>query len=853
MKLTQLVSRLFLTLCLSSLVGFSMSYAQDTSAVDTTATPMDSTKADSGRLKASIPISRDALEEEVQCAAKDSIVYDIGNKRILLYGEAVVDYGELHLEAERVVYNYGENLMRAHGIKDSSGNEINYPKVVDKGKEFRGDSMVYNVSSKKGKIYNLKMQEGNGYVHVDQAKKMEDDIMFAKDAKYTTCDADEPHFWMHMNKAKIIPNDKVVTGPAYLKIEDVPLPAIIPFGFFPTNVSKASSGIVFPRYGFTPLKGYNLTDGGYYFAISDKFDLSVTGDIFSFGYWGVNVKPRYKVRYKYSGSAEFNLDKNPSNVEIKGVNQPIYDFRVTWQHRQDPKSIPGMTFSANVNAGTATYAQNSAFSTETRLNRNLLSSINFSKKLGNNFNFSSSLNHNQNLTTRSISFSLPTANLSMQRQTPFENIRNDKLEIIKNLNFSHSINFNNRINTFDSLLFDPEHQNQWNTGIKHNLPIKTSFKLFKHFNFNPSFTYNGYVNFYENQKVLDTANTFQDDRAGGLFYAYDYQFNTQVNTRLYGTVNFAKSKNLVALRHMLTPTLRLNYTPDFTQDKYGYYRTAQRTLEDSTVETTTYNRFGLNPVGAPQMGKNGSMGFDLQNRFELKVRDRKDTTKENATKKITLLESVNANMDYNFFADSINFSDLSLSARTRLFDGIVVRSDARLTPYAQNENFQKTGEFLWEQSNGEQLMRLEYFKFNASVNITEKMFKGATQKATPAGMFAPGPDERYPDHGIPISMNIGYDYTLRNNQGKLDATQSVRVNGNINLTEKWGVNYDMNYDLETMSLGYSKFAIRRDLHCWEFSFDWTPAGPSQGFYFTLRAKAAELESLKLEKNEFFWD
>ena len=426
---------------------------------------IDTAARDSSRLIAELPISKSALKEEVSCSARDSIVYDIANRMVLLYGAVVVDYGELHIESEVVYFDWGNNLMKAHGLTDTAGNEIGYPKITDKGREFRGDSMIYNVKSSKGKIYNLKMQEGNGYVHVNEAKKLENDIMYVKDAKYTTCDADDPHFWMHMNKAKIIPNDKVVTGPAYLVVEDVPFHAVrIPFGFFPTNVKEVSSGLLFPKYGFTPLKGYNLSEGGYYFAISDKFDLSLTGDIFSFGYWGVNVKPRYKVRYKYSGSAELNIDKNPSGIETNGEIQPIYDFRVTWNHRQDPKSIPGMTFSANVNAGTATYGRNSAFDTETRLNQNLLSSINFSKKLGKNFNFSSSLNHNQNLATRSISFSLPTANLSMQRQTPFDNVRNKKLEIIKNLNFSHAVNFNNRITTFDTLLFDTAYKNEWNTG-----------------------------------------------------------------------------------------------------------------------------------------------------------------------------------------------------------------------------------------------------------------------------------------------------------------------------------------------------------------------------------------------------
>lgn len=813
----------------------------------------DSLSGDTTRMVAEIPFSKDALEEEINCSAKDSIVYEIANKRIMLYGTAVVDYGELHLEADRVSFDWGNSLIKAYGTKDTAGNEINYPKVTDKGKEFRADSLIYNTKSRKGITYNLKTTEGNGYVHVEKGKKLENDILFAADAKYTTCDADDPHFWLHMSKAKIIPNDKVITGPAYVMVEDVPLPAILPFGFFPTSLQKATSGILFPRYGFTPLKGYNLTDGGYYFAISDKMDLALTGDVFSFGYWGVNARTRYKARYKYSGNAEINLDKNPSTVEINGEVQPIYDFRVTWDHRQDPKSIPGMTFSAKVNAGTATYGQNSGFETETRLNRNLQSSVAFSKKLGRNFNFSSSLNHNQNLATRSIRFSLPRANLSLQRQNPFEKIRNKKLEIVKNINFSHNLNFDNGINTFDTMLFNPEYEKQWNTGLKHTLPINTSFKFFKYFNVNPSFTYNGYVNFYETEKYLDTANVTQDERRSGFGYAFDYQFNTSVNTRLFGTYNFKKSKNLVALRHVIIPSLRMNYTPDFTTEAYGYYKQLEKEREDGSTEIIEYNRFEDNPLGAPIRGKVGSIGFNIGNMMELKVLDRKDTTKENATKKIKILEALSADMNYNFFADSLNLSDLNLTARTTLFKTLRLRSTARFNPYNRNDNFTKTNEFLYQASDGQQLARLEFFNLNASVNVTEKMFKQVGTRANKGGMFGPGPDTKYRNKGLPVSMNIGYDYTLRIKQEDLVATQSLRLNGQVNLTNRWSATYDMNYDMETRELGYSKFGFRRDLHCWQFSFDWTPTGANQSFYFTLRAKASELESLKLEKNQYFWD
>ena len=806
----------------------------------------------------SYKISKDGLEEEVQYKAKDSIVYAIAEQKIYLYGLAVIDYKDLHLEGDRVTIDWNKNLIHANGTRDSTGALVNTPKIIDKGKEFAADSMLYNFKSRKGKIYNLKTQEGAGYVHAENVKKDANDVLYCENAKYTTCDADDPHFWLHLKKAKIIPKDKVITSYAYFVIEDIPIyPLGVPFGFFPTNTKTASSGLLFPQYGFSNGRGYYLTNGGYYFAISDKVDLAVTGDIYSFGSWGAAAKSRYKVRYKYSGQTEFKFNKNFFENDL-GEFEPTNEFRINWSHTQDPKSIPNMSFSASVEAGSANFNRNNSFNNNEILDNRLRSSINFSK----NFNkiplrFSAALNHDQNRSDSSINLTLPNASLNLSRRiTPFESIKPKSLIWLKNLGFNHNINFKNSISTKDKYLFSPDTNVLWNLGLNHNLPLSTSFTFRKYISINPSFNYRGYLNFYDVNKAYNEKGAIEEDRQKDFSYEYDYSFNTNDSTRIHGMLNFNKSEKLVALRHVMTPSLTFTYTPDFTQSKYGYYKYAvneKDTLSNGELRSSRYNRYEDNPTGSPIAGKVGSIGFNLLNAFELKANDRSDTTKENATKKIKILDALNANMSYNFFADSLNLSDLNLTARTVLFKNININSTARYNPYAVDSLGVKYNEFLWNKE--QQLLSLQSFNLNVSTSLSQALLKKLKKKSKlpPSRSFAPGEGNGFRKVQMPFDIRVGYDFTVNRIAGEFNPIQTVSLNGNWQFTNKWRVNYTLNYDLELKELGFANFKLTRDLHCWEFSFDWTPTGYRQGFYFTLRAKASELQSLKLDKNSFFYD
>ena len=824
--------------------------------IDTTHVMADSLVADTTALSpdsivneatvVTMPMSSGALEEEVKYTAQDSIVYDIVNKMVYLYGVAVIDYQELHLEAEEIVIDWTKNELKAYSKMDSLRRKVKEQlKMSDKGREGEADSIAYNFKSKKGKIYNFRTQEGNGYVHVDAAKKNADNVMYASNAKYTTCDRKEPHFWLQLNKAKIIPSDKVVTSYAYVVIEDIPLyPVAVPFGFFPTNTTEATSGILFPKYGFSQGRGYFLTDGGYYFALSDKMDLSLTGDIFSYGSWGLSGQTNYKKRYKHSGSAQVDFNTNfYDNGE--GEFEPQKEFKIGWTHRQDPKSIPSMTFSSNVNAGTSNFNRNNSFNNNEILDSRLRSSVNFSKNFqGTPFRATVALNHDQNLQDRKINLSLPTTNLSMDRINPFDKVRSKKLLFLRNLGFSHTLNFENRLSTYDSMLFKPdEYDLEWDRGISHRLPINTTFKVLKWISVNPSFNYRGYYNFYDEEKFLNDSLEIETFRNQTNSYAFDYNFSTTLNTTLYGMFRFKRSKNLVALRHAVVPSINLNYTPDFTTERWGYFDEVPTSLEpdeNGDINTQRYNRYSGNPLGAPQAGKTGSIGFGLNNTWELKLRDKKDTVNLDATKKVKVIESLSINGNYNFFADSLNLSDITIRGRTILFKTVNINSGLVLDPYALDENGRNYNEYLWDVEG--KLADIQSFNFNASMSVKraliQALFKKGGKPQKQSGIESPK-SAYYTKYSFPFDVRITYDYTSRRNLDEYDAIQTIGFTGSFEPTDKWRTQYTINYDLVNNDVGYTNIKFVRDLHCWEFSFDWTPTGARKGFFFSLRARATE--------------
>ncbi|MBI3143348.1 MAG: LPS-assembly protein LptD [Bacteroidetes bacterium] len=808
-----------------------------------------------------IVYSSNALDEPVRYKASDSIVYDIGGKKAYLYGAATIDYAEMHLEAHRIVIDWEANQLWAYPKTDSAGRKVKEPVLMaDKSREGEADSLIYNFKSRKGQLYNFRIKEGNAYIIVGKAKKNERDVLYGSNSKFTTCDHPEPHFYISLSKAKIVPNDKVITSYFYVVVAGVPLfPIVFPYAFFPLNTQNASSGIEFPKYGYSPGRGYFLQDGGYYFALSEKLDLTLTADVFSFGSWGLAANANYNVRYKYSGTASANFNRNYFD-NGKGEFVPTNEFLVNWTHRQDPKSIPGMTFSSLVNVGTAGYNRNNSFDNDDILNSRLRSSINFGKTFtGTPFRLSVALGHDQNLQTRTVNLTLPNTNLSMDRVQPFDHVRDKRLLFLRNLGFSHNLDFQNRLSTYDSLLFDPDTVLQWDRGLGHSLPVNTNFKLFKWFNVNPQLNYRGYFGFYRDQKELNESGQLETKRVNGAYYAFDYSLSTTVNTTVYGTYKFSRSKSLVAMRHVVTPSINFNYTPDFTQSRWGYFdtvRTSNQPNSDGSYPTTIYSLYGSNPLGQPQRGKIGAIGFGANNTLEIKVRDKADTTNADATKKIKILESMSLNGNYNFFADSMKLSNITFRARTTLFKNMTIQSGLVMDPYAMDDNGKTTGKYLWDTEK--RLADLSTFNINLGTSLRKALVeewwkKRQNQKPSTQGIVTPYGD-KYIKQEFPFDLRLVYDLSVRRdglNPNKV--TQTLNLSGKLEPTKKWAVQYTLNYDIRNQEISYTNFRFMRDLHCWEFSFDWTPTGTRKGFYFTMRAKASELQSLKIEKNSNFWD
>ena len=623
-----------------------------------------------------------SFEDEIIKDAKDSINIDLKNKKIFLYGNAKILYKDIKIEAGFIEIDWNTNLITAKPKLDTLGKKIQIPFFKEGEESFNAEEIKYNLKSKKGIIKQIKAKEGEGFILGDKVKKTENDILYLKNGDFTTCDHDKPHFSIRSKKIKVIPGEKIITGPAYLRLFNFPTPLALPFGYFPNN-QKKSTGLIFPSYGESANLGFFLKEGGYYFTLSDKADLSIKGDIYSKGSWGLKSLFRYKQRYKYSG----NFDLSYGNIINSEKGFPDYsvkkDFFVRWNHKQDAKANPTLQFSANINAGSSTYHRNNTFNSNEYLSNTFQSSVNLSKRWeGKPFSLSANLRHNQNTQTKIINLSLPDISFNMNRIFPFKNLgKKGKESWFHKIGVSYSSNLRNDVSIADSLLFSKESIKSFRNGIRHSIPISTSIKVLKYFTFSPRINYterwytnqiNKSWNSIDSTIITDTLNKFT--RAG------EYNITAGLNTKIYGLVQFKKGK-IKAIRHVITPNLSFSYKPDFSNSQYGYYKNVQ----SSTGNTEEYSIMQNGIFGSPSKGKQGNIILNISNILEAKLNSKKDTIK--STKKIKIFENLNVGSSYNIFADSLNLNDINLNARTRFLDVIDFTFSSRYDPYVVNENF----------------------------------------------------------------------------------------------------------------------------------------------------------------------
>ncbi len=811
------------------------------------------------------------FDAEVEYKADGYITFSNTSDKIYMYENAQVNYKDIELKAQYIELNRDSNLIYAVGKPDSTGTIVGKPVFKQGDQEFEADEIKYNFKTKKGIVFGVVTEQEGGYVHSARTKLLNDSTYCLKNGKYTTCDADHPHFYLEMTKAKVLSNKKIVTGPAYLVLEDLPIYFVfVPFGFFP-NSPSFSSGFLMPSYGDEINRGFFLRDFGYYWAANDYFDLALRGDLYSKGSRGVKMHTNYRVKYKFNGSFDLKYYKNVFGDKGLPDYQTQNDFAITWTHAMDAKASPNQTFSASVNFSTSQYDQNNAYTTQNYLTNTKQSSISYSKRWENSpFTLSASLRHSQNSRDTTISLTLPQMTFNMSRVYPFKSKnRSGEEHWYEKIGLSYSMDMQNTINTKEYKLMHSSLTSDWRNGVKHSIPLSTSFRALKYITISPAFNYNerwytqqirkAYNETTKQVEITDTINGFTRD--------YDYSFSVGASTIIYGDyLPLSKNSKIVGIRHVMTPSLSFSMRPDFSNARYGMYETIEYYDEDGFPVSLRYPHHEGALYGTASSGRSGSIGFSLNNTLEMKKLNSQDTTGNEKYKKIRLLDQLSFNTSYNLAADSLNLSNINVSARTKV-GGIDVNMGAILDPYAF-EDGHLINKFEISQSGKLARLTSANLSFGYAFKSKEKK-EGANPEGSAEGTSSEQEEQalienlrntyteipEYADFSVPWDIRFDYSFRYNKPNPKTSAsiTQTVDFNGNINLTKNWKVGFSSGLDIQKMDVSFTQFNIFRDLHCFQMSLNLIPFGYRQSYSFTIRATASMLQDLKLSKRQSFYD
>ena len=818
-----------------------------------------------------------ALSSKVVYTATDSIRFDIDAQKVYLYGKAKIDYEDLILTADYIEISFKINQLFAKGLADSTGKIKGTPVFTQGAESFTSNTLTYNFKTKKGLIKDIVTKEGDSYIQGITVKKFADNSINIRNGLYTTCDLKHPHYDIRFSKATIIPDDKIVTGPAYLEIEDVPTPLAVPFGFFP-NKKGQKSGILFPSYGESTNRGFFLENGGYYIGLGQYMDLALRGDIYSRGSWALRTSSNYIKKYRYSGvfglGYAINIEGEKGTTDFKRNK----DFFIRWTHTQDTKAHPNSRFSSNVNIVTSKYNTFNPSSTQDYLTNTLSSNISYSTIIASNYNFSVNMRHSQNTLTRTLSLNLPEIAFSVNRFYPFKREKiMGKAKWYDNISVGYSMNATNNINTIDTLLFPKETafsfdrlNHMMQNGMKHTVSTSSSIKVLKNFSWTNSINYNErwYLQSIEKHWVPDslilngdtTVGYLKTDTIQGFKTARDFSFSSSLSTRLYGMYNF-KNMKLMAIRHVITPSVSFVFMPDFGLPAWGYYRYYTNYDDPVPQQTRYYSIFESGIYGSPPAGKSGFVNMSLSNNLEMKVHSKKDTI--TGTKKIVLIDNFTIASGYNLAADSLNWSKISMSGRTKLFKNLDVTYSSLWDPYIINDSTGINIDTL-EWTKNKRLFRFDNtdwaFNLNWSLRPKTKKKEIASDKASQEEIdMIKANEDKYVDFDQPWSLKIMYtlnyrrsfDPTLKIIEKKV--IQTLSFNGDVSITEKWKIGFTSGYDFQQKDFSYTSINIYRDLHCWEMIFNWIPTGYRKSFNLTIRVKSPVLQDLKLTKKKDFRD
>ena len=867
---------------------------------------------DSIRLDSINRRKKNGIDAPVEYTADDSLVYFAGNKMAHLYGSSTVKYENMDLASEKVAITLDSSLVRATGVYDSATREKVGTPIFKMGSDsYESDTMAFNFKTKKGLIASVYTEQEDGFLTAERSKRDKEGNLYLKHGRYTTCDEEHPDFYLALSRAKVRPGKDVIFGPAYLVVQDVPLPIAIPYGFFPFSKSY-SSGFIMPTYGDETSRGFYLRDGGYYFAISDRIDLKLTGEIYTKGSWGLSAISNYRKRYRYSGS--FNASFQDTRNGDKGMPDYTKDksFKIAWSHRQDAKANPYSTLSASVNFATSSYENNnmsSLYNPQSRSQSTRTSSVSWNTQFSSiGMSLSSAANLSQRVRDSVIDLTLPDLNISVSRFYPFRRkYAAGKERWYEKISLSYTGHVSNSISTKEDKLLDSRLNRDWKNGMQHNIPISASFSLFNAINLTTSFNFTDRMYLSKEKKswvVNDrTGEGYEKtDTLYGLYNVYNWSASVSANTKLYGM--FIPSRKLFgdkiqAIRHVFTPSVSFNFAPDFGDESYGYWNTYQRTLADGKVETVRYSPYSNSLFGVPGSGKTGSVMFQMSNNLEMKIKSDKDTT---GFKKISLIDELGASISYNMAAKEHNWSDLNMNLRLKWWksytfslsavfktyavaqkeDGTVVETNRTQWSLGHFGRFQGMSQNISYTLNPEKLKKLfgggddkkkkdtddaDDDDTGLDSNIDPVMAKGQKAVVDKPGK-AETDDDGYMHFSMPWSLTFSYGVTMREDaqnfkkynqtvlydNKKCEAgyygykfTQNLNFSGNVRLSEGWNISFSSGYDFDYKKLSLTTASLSRDLHCFSMSCSVVLA-PYTSYNFSFRCNAATLtDALKYDK------
>lgn len=875
-----------------------------TAVDDTTfSVPSDSVALDSVDLE-----PETMLQAPVYYTAQDSIVFTANNMGFL-YGEADIKYGEMGITGEFITMDMDSSIISSTFGLDSLGEEFGHPVFIEGGTEYEMKGVRYNFETRKAFINNVITQQGEGHIVANEAKKNADNSFYMRNAKYTTCDRhDHPHFYLNLSKAKVRPEKDVVTGPAWLVVADVPLfPIVLPFAFFPFTTTY-SSGIIMPSYGDEMNRGFYLQNGGYYLAISDYIDLALTGEIYTKGSWGVGARSNYRKRYKYSGNFNvYYLNTVTGEKELKEVVPEAYsvakDLRINWTHSQDPKANMYRTLSASVNFSTSrnNHRDLSRLYSREASNNTKSSSVNITQRFPDSpWSLSATMNINQVSRDSTIAATLPNISMNMSRIYPFK--KKDAVgeeRWYEKISMSYSGEFRNSITTNEVKFLQANLVRDWTNGMRHNIPVSATFTLFDFIQVSPSFNYTERWYTGEHRQAWDPVarRHVPVDTIHGFNRVYDYSTSLSAQTKLYGMYTPWKifGDKVQAIRHVLSPSISFSYRPDFGDPKYGFYETYSYRNEYGEEVEYTYSPYSSMMFGTASRGQSGSIGFDFKNNLEMKVRTDKDST---GVKKISLIDDLGINFNYNMMADSMKWSNINTNLRLKLTKSYTLSLNMVWDPYLyeldQNNRPTRVDKLRVFSGKGFGKLRSTGTSFSYSLNqdTFKNLFGGGGSKKEDEG--DPDDENQLPDDGTigtnpyetggrsamfsnddsmgefdengylknQLNWNLSFNYSLRYGYGEFDTdrleykgalTHNFGLSGSIQPTKNWNLTFNTDYNFDLKRFTNVNCTLTRNLHCWSMSASFIPIGPYKSYNFTIRANSSMLQDLKYEQRSSPYD